>query len=484
MLALIGLTTSRAYGNGPPPPPTIVEPYSKAAVAFDDEANHRARTSLKHFLSTFEVIRIYFVEAPGNGHQSANLRMMTRLRELGFNGEFQAVYHESNAAKFSYLLPGFDPAAVKTIQHLQPEGIGSLALIGESAATALVSEKAELGFSGANDRPTDLFLLRRLNVNSLVQLQPRKWSQRHSKREILIASTNEAVSLDHLAPLGSASQLSEISDWETLIKRELAVSNQLSAKIDGLRELVKSIDSADVMPAYSLDFPFAPDLLMEKIIGGIQQAFLSQPSLFEKPVIIPIFTEFKDLKKREALAKKLNELGVTYLDLSSAELRNTLHSMGRQQIVAVQVGAMPPRIFQGIFARATLPALLEGKNLSNTMVDLGLPFINVTGSGVDVENELIKLKLPSKSFDAFMSINHALKETSGLKPKAAALSVANYLIELRRTESPLRLAYAALANNPRSLNNDLVGQSLLELQRAMEKRGLTMNRCAAFLNGN
>jgi hypothetical protein len=276
--------------------------------------------------------------------------------------------------------------------------------------------------------------------------------------------------------------MNEALDWETLLKADLAASSALSFKADSLRELIRHFDSADIMPAYSLDFPFAPDQLMEKIIGGLQLAANKEPTLFKKPVIIPIFTEFKDKKKLEAFSKKLNELGVTYLDVTSSELSSTLHSMKGPQIVAVQIGAMPPRIFEAIFAKATLPALLEGKNLTNTMIDLRLPFINVTGSGVDIENELLKLKLPSKSFDAFMSMHHAVKETSGLKPKMAALSIANFLVELRRESSPLRAAYASLANNPRSLNNDLVGQSLIELQKAMEKRGLVRNQCAAFLN--
>ncbi|MET5012753.1 hypothetical protein AAHH80_36940, partial [Burkholderia pseudomallei] len=75
-----------------------------------------------------------------NGHQTANLRLVQRLRELGYQGRVQVIYDDGVAAKFRVLVPGFNEAE-KGLQRLTVPKLGELELVAQSQSAAVVKSE-------------------------------------------------------------------------------------------------------------------------------------------------------------------------------------------------------------------------------------------------------------------------------------------------------------------------------------------------------
>jgi hypothetical protein len=76
----------------------------------NEQRNNVLKEALKNFLNQQSVIRIPITDSGGFGHQSAAATLITRLRQLGYEGQIEVVYELSYNLKnkFPYLFPPFE----------------------------------------------------------------------------------------------------------------------------------------------------------------------------------------------------------------------------------------------------------------------------------------------------------------------------------------------------------------------------------------
>lgn len=443
---------------------TPVQPAYSTPQAFSPEDDSRAQAEIRQYLSSLKLVRVHIVAAPGHGHQIANLHAIMRLRELGYQGRIEAIYEPTVERQLKNLVEGFNPEL--NDQTTQTAALGRVRWLGNATSDPVVkAEKASLAIEGASDQPFEQSLFWRMNTEVILQLQPRQWWQR-GVRQIVLKSGLETISLEYLSNLGIPTR--EDPSWR----------EKLSA-YPFLDLLVSELPKWDMLPAYSVDYPFQTGEMIKRIVQGLQAAIKAKPAAFSKPIVVPVFSEFLDESKRVSFSNGLSELGIAYLSATDPNIAGKLRQLSAGQIVFVQVGPTPSEVFEAVFARATLPALVLGKNLTSKMFDLGLPFLSVIGrtAGLELVSSIWTADTRSLVYGAFQELDDR-SPTYKLPPNA----ITKFFIESKNTRGDLRQGFKAKMAQPESLNEDLLGQSLLELISASEKRGL-YRACETSLSG-
>ncbi|RYZ98890.1 MAG: hypothetical protein EOP11_20105, partial [Proteobacteria bacterium] len=385
------------YGSGPfssgPPSSSAASsagssPFGAAAAVEPISINAETPAKLKALLAQYPAVRVKMGVSPGNGHQDAARRMIERLRDLGFEGRVQLVYADSNAEKLELLVPGFDKTKLD-LQIVNSKNLGAVEFVAESkAAPHIKAERMPLGLSAAADEFSRGGQNGAFNVDTFLQLQPRRWAFKTSRREIRFGD-EKPVDLQHLWNLGSAVKSEPVGEWDSFLSKELALAPPgIREKEEGLKLLLKQ--NADLLPAYSIDYTGHPDKILSEVMKGVKQAAADHPQRFTKPILLPVFTEFKTETERAATIAAMKDLGIEAVNVKAADLAARLSSAKPGEILFVEVGKVPPAVFENIFKEATLPVILEGKNLTNTMVDSGKPFLNILGNIDDIKPELFK----------------------------------------------------------------------------------------------
>lgn len=461
ILALPGPAPVNAQGM--PPTNPVLERLRTQPLFLDPAENDLALQEIRRYLQTLEQVRVEVVVAPGHGHQSANVRLIQRLRELGFAGTVEVLYHENSARQLMTLIPGFDPW--KTEQLILSKSLGRLELSSfeEFRKARDRHPVVELGFSAAADMPSSLYDYRALRVRHLVHLQPRNWVRRSSERRLWVDHEGPRLfDLSHLYRLGTTTTPPDpTADLEVLLE---PLRNAHGKNF--FRALFREAPRLDIMPAYSIDFTEKPEKVMDMVLGGLRHAMESHPERFTRPVVIPIFTVFRDEKLRASFDASLRAQGVQVLQVTGSAAAPRLASLGPREVLAVHVGATPPPLFEAVVGRATLPVLLEGKNLTQLSLDHGLPFLNLIGSQRDIDQELYDRKVGDRVLalvrDAFNAFDDRVSRFGDADKKA----IGRYLAEVMDPASPLREFFAAQKADPGSVNGDLLAQALLELRAA------------------
>jgi len=471
MRRLVLLSLLIALAAGFPGVERAVAGDPKAPTAADVPADAGAR--IKALLNRYPAVRVKMGPSPGSGHQQAGLRMIQRLRELGFQGRVQLIYNDSTGAKLGYLVPGFRQEELG-LQTVDSPTLGKLELIAESkAAPYIQAEKMGLGLSGALDQRYRLGQNEAFNVEASLQLQPRRWAHRESLREIRFGD-EEPVSLQHLWNLGAGVKEEAIKDWPAFLEKELANSSApIKEKLGGLRTLMGA--DADLLPAYSIDYTGYPDQIMTEVMKGVKRAVTDHPERFTKPIVVPILTEFKSEGQRTWVDTAMGRLGHRMVNVKAEDLAAQLSAAKPGEILLVEVGQVPPPVFEGIFKseKATLPALLEGKNLTNAMVDAGKPFLNILGSIDDIKPELLGPGVSDEAQALVTNAHEAMTKQrfqNRMWGKQNIEALAKYYADAKAPGSAAKKFFGGLKRNPAALEQDLVAMSLLELEKQIAGR--------------
>jgi hypothetical protein len=206
---------------------------------------------------------------------------------------------------------------------------------------------------------------------------------------------------------------------------------------------------------------------------GVKQAAADHPASFDKPILLPVFTEFKTEAERAGTIAAMKDLGIESVSVKAPDLAARLAATKPGEILFVDVGKVPPAVFENIFKEATLPVILEGKNLTNTMVDNGKPFLNILGNIDDIRPELFKEGVTDaarepiiNAFRAFTREQFGLTSTEAINRKA----IARYYAAAKDLSSPVGKLFTSLRRDPAALESDLVAMSLLELDRQITGR--------------
>lgn len=456
--------TSPVNAQGMPPTNPVLERVSGNLFQMDAAENDLALQDIRKYLQAIDRVRVEVVVAPGHGHQSASIRLIQRLRELGFKGIVEIVYRENSARQLFTLIPGFDPW--KATHSLTSKTLGSLEFI---PYKEFVKDKErpvrELGFSAASDMPSSIYDYKSLKVKNLIHIQPRNWVHRASDRRIWIPGASDwaprQFDISHTYRLGTITRPPELTNLEVMLDQ---IENENGKKF--FRSFFQHAPNLDVMPAYSIDFTEKPERVMEMVLGGLRSAMDSTPERFQKPIVIPIFTVFKDAPSRESFDEFLRREGVRVYQVTGSAVSSRMGEIGPREVVAVHIGATPPPLFEAVVSRATLPVILEGKNLTQMALDHGLPFLNVIGNQKDIDQELYDRKVKDRVLSLVNGAFNAFDDRISRFGDGDKQAIGRFISEIKDPKSDLRQFFLEQKADPSSVNRDLLAQSLLELRAA------------------
>ncbi|MES2855833.1 MAG: hypothetical protein V4692_08215, partial [Bdellovibrionota bacterium] len=105
-----------------------------------------------------------------------------------------------------------------------------------------------------------------------------------------------------------------------------------------------------------------------------------------------------------------------------------------------------------------LPALIEGKNLTNIMQDLGLPFVNVLGSRNDLYLDPLDRQLDLLTLDAFRWYAHVDDSPADRARQRVALT--DFYVRASNPDSSVSQMFQATRLDPNT-TREKVFQSLL-----------------------
>jgi len=322
--------------------------------------------ALKTYISSQEVVRVRWSNAPGYGHQTSTVEMMKRLRELGFKGKFQIIYSRLNPGKV-----GFDPEKTKILlPHFNIEDSSGFQVFPDGTELIEVKTLNEkiaegqmkrvlIGVTGGEDIPHNF-----LHTEFYLKAQPFAWP----KPEILEGTGFRPQKYrlsDDVSQMIIRQSIPEPEDVGEFLDKELKVSPELKAKAKGLKTLYSKTDEFEILPIY--DSRKNEGRIAKMAIASMNAQSTKRANPLAKPVVIPILgrlpSNFELEHENIIIAKVTDDLKVHLADLKPG------------QVLILEVGPLPREVFHYVLTHSSLPPLIEGKNAINLMVNAGKPFL-------------------------------------------------------------------------------------------------------------
>lgn len=376
------------------------------------------------YLSQLPLIRAYVSAAPGYGNQWATISILRRLRDLGYAGELEAVYdgdpgkgelNEATAAKYKLpvLLPGFDPA-------LEDQRIPGLGVRARTVASLGSHERAALALTGGDDVGRGSRGL--LKADAYLRLSPMGWNLGNDS----VATERETRTLADDTSRPQMFVYRPADPREPPRPQETASLSPEKAR--GVRALLDAAPGRAFMPAYGL--ARYDEGHLHRLLLGVSEAMERRPEAFPRGAVVPFLLDdarmaaglerlvsdparaaAPPLSARAAavadavvanrrLARRLRSVSV-----EDPALPAILAGLGEGDILFVRTGSVPPGVFERMFALATLPPVIEGRNARNLAQLTGRPF------------------LPNYDFD-FLDVYRAMKGTPGSAAARSAMRAA------------------------------------------------------------
>ncbi|MGE0614748.1 MAG: hypothetical protein AB7P04_03835 [Bacteriovoracia bacterium] len=406
------------------------------------------------FLNTQTTIRVGISQAPGNGHQSASVILIKRLREIGYTGKIEAIYSEAKDGreKLGFLLPGFNPKG-PDVQHLDNL---NLDLITATEFLRSNPKPVPIGMSGALDAVADFDL----ETTHYLQLQPYTWGADHFVLYRKEDGRLERVNLNHLRSQGVRMQTSVGPP-----------ATQLTENLPGVRALLENPSRFDWMPIYGRsDQPYK--VAMQAVAAQAAQAH--KPAAFRGPVIVPVFSKFTSADEADIRqlatqwAKEPSKLKFCRADDPSlSAIRSSLKA---GETLIVFIGNVPPEVFNHFLDLSTLPASVAGKNAMNYMLNVGKPFQITSQDKTHIQAvaEAAKSLSPSEQEGVVTQLRtvHSALDLD-LVPMAPDLkALTDYYLSALDPADPMHAAFRMTGETHRQ--NDKLSAGLLRFKELIE----------------
>ncbi|MBO9666850.1 MAG: hypothetical protein J7501_08555 [Bdellovibrio sp.] len=325
-----------------------------------------AASSPEDFLHEQKLIRVYVDAAPGFGHQSAGISVMRRMREMGFDGQFEVVYQEAVEAKIKKIYPSF------------PEGIeGQIRYVGamDYVKNFAQVEHVNIAVSGADDGSGDSFR-KVAKAYTYLRLQPLGWGQSamYGKETKVLGSLQNLP----LTNLNSPKQ----EQFKELVRTNSDLSPDKKEFVFKFAELAANNLS---FPVYGVGIQtYAPQRMYfyGKAVKSAAQKINS-----DKAVIVPVLSPF-NAQEMDTMNKVFGKTA-GFEAATAAELKHQkqMHLMTPAEFAAlpqvkpghvyfVFVGSVPQAVFNFFYEQANLPVWVAGKNAMSFAVTKGKPYFN------------------------------------------------------------------------------------------------------------
>ncbi len=392
------------------------------AKKLDVNTDQVKQESVQNFLRKQKKFRIFIEFASGNGHQSSNIRLMHRLRELGFSGTFEIILDErfNNSLKMDAMLPGFKAALLsKKSTSLDPIGKVEIDTLNnfknrpfESNPPINLLGSYDASISREDFRGKDFILLQPMNW-----LGPRMVI--HNDHSIELQDLNQSIQYLGISTDRDLSMSPEVLYSKGLKKLKGQRSPLNKNKIENLEWLKAHLNDFQILSTYSMDFTENYISIFEKTIKALQQVAQAK-GLPQKPILLLSLDNFQDIRfeRLKSLAEKLN-INFKSINQQFSNADKGSFKKSQNSVNLIQVGALPSELFHSLLLSSDFPVFIEGQNAKDFMLKRGLPFINTQGN-TDVDLTIAE-------------ISHSLLNESPDKPKFKRRFECSWFWSFKRT---------------------------------------------------
>jgi len=392
-----------------------------------------AATEPEAFLKEQKKIRIYVDKAPGFGHQSAGISVMRRLRELGYQGEFQVIYQPIVAAKIQKIYPSFPEGIEKEVQYISIDDYTALREQGKI-------ELVDLAISGADDGFGTLFS-KISKAKTYLRLQPLGWghSALYGEKSKLLSTLGELPLTSLESPL--ASQFVDTLKAQTDIPQN---------KKDFALKFAELAPKNLSFPVYGVGIQaFAPQKIYFYARAVKSAAQRMSP---EKAVIVPVLSPF-NAQEMDSVMKVFGKApGFEAATTSEKKHQNQIHILTPEEFTAlpklkpgnvyfVFVASVPQNVFNFFYESANLPVWVAGKNAMSFAMTKGKVYFNTVSDynlpGINKLSEVSSRKL-SRALSAFDSGYHEFAN------QAQLTAISQFIQETSTPGTELNSFYAGI----------------------------------------
>lgn len=423
--------------------------------------------SVEEFVSAQKLIRIYADNSPEHGNQAASASLISRLRQLGFKGEFEFVYGNRTTEKITNLFNL--PRDIPEDYYDSERKIRFLKLKAHlSRVLNHTIEVVPLGMKGGSDYDTNECANAKADGIKLPSTYCDDMANYMATQVFIVYEPyvpgDETIfyyyelNVDHdhddfPRQKGSDKQyfVLPVTNWSQAkdYLEHTAQGQKILAEKAALKTFIQGVEDHrfNVLPVYGFTIKdmtcgvhapgcFPGNIL--QIITAARHAQLNGPKALQKPLVIPVFYNYE--KEAGHLARIIKEdqwgqyekpgseearKAIKRLSLptvfSTADIKDTstidrLLLLKPGEILLLSVGALPKEVFDGIYNHTdtnVLPAIREGANTFNSLVLTGRPHIRCEPwweVGFDlIKDTALKNELKDNVYTAFITKNGICK---------------------------------------------------------------------------
>ena len=432
---------------------------------FAKTATRTEPEQVRAFLNEHPVIRIGITEAPGAGHQSAGATLVTRLRQLGYQGTLQIVHHNQVRPQLEFLFPPF-VALNGPFQDFP--NLGLQFFEAEVFKRMHENNRVPLGIMGADDYELGPEFL---NVDILLTLQPLLWN----KAPILKIRGRDPEPLEDLQSLGYVFDLPSFHEPEEFLASEMSHTPDLSKKIPGLSLILNKKNPFEMAAIYGHYISRGWQLL--SYLHGLVLAWDQKPAAFRGGILLPIFSELTPRERLEIYFRILKDnvlkKRVSYVKIEEPEMPDLLSRLHPGHILIVEVGAVSKRVFEHFYALSSLPPIVEGRNSINLMQLLGRPYLPSRKlESYHFQTDLEPINLPGGDL-AFSAAEMIWSQDAHWNWRTDPLSnmpdLARFILAAKDPTSEIVELFANSREQLDPIKDDQVIQGILKLQEAYRR---------------
>jgi hypothetical protein len=371
------------------------------------------------------------------------------------------------------LFPPFDPN-VSGVQSFKDHKISFVPYDFKSPEKL---QPVKLAISAANEHRTD-----KLNSMVLINLQPLNWTF-HSHNSIGFDYVNpdgelfiESQTLTQLDNLGYLFELTTISNTNSFVDEQTSHNQILLEKKEGLKSLLAQIENFDILPVYGHKVQSQWQLF--KILYSLTKAKNMSSNLFSKGIIVPVFNSVSETHFAKSIdlanANVKSEVPIQYAEITDSNLQGKIKTLKAGQILAINVGPTTKEIFEYVFTRATLPAVVEGVNSINLMQMTGKPYLpsdlRLTDQYPFLDDiKKNKISLSAEETQFFSDATKAITDIADPGNLYQEEPLAKYFLHSKQGSEIMSNFYLRFSTNPeKNLLKDKLVRALLIARRKMK----------------
>lgn len=378
-------------------------------------------------------IRVYVAATSGFGHQANTVNLIWSLTAAGFNQAVQLIYDDTivtqptTLEKLATLIPGLNPLNPIPVTI---NGV-TISFIAQSVFTANAQPVRTFGITGGYDSSGDN-LATLTNTKLFLKLQPYAWPQANA---LYIRDVNEQstviVDLSDVTALGEF-VYTRLNYYLPLPQMGVTdytnFTNSDPTKVAPYRAILAACagdnPAANMMPVYGIGDKLGiieslagarPESILYNLIAAIAytQDHSDVPKLKKGAIIVviasvtatpygnltamlngtnaaaPALSEYSTSQKLDERVKIISFDDVNF-DARMAEVTGN-----PDKILVIKMNGLPSAPFNYIYYKSTLPCVFEGKGTASLVLNLPVPYINLTSSRINRKYVYPTLPLPN-----------------------------------------------------------------------------------------